>query len=260
LRNIILLSVITLTSLNAQAEEGDWELLASVTYGPRSIDGTIFVNRPGPTSGGGTADSLGLGTSDSFMYAAGFRYKRWNFMLESMPTTFEGQGFATESVDFGNGSSISIETPVNSSINVDLLLVNVMYDFIKSDKAGKLSAGFGLGESSIDVALTPKIGQSVSFNGTTPFGFLGVNYVKRFGKFSVTAGAQGISVATDSSSIDYSNLNLMGGYQFYKNRGFGNVIFGYRRVGFKFDNDVNGGITDTDVVLTGPYIGVGVGF
>jgi hypothetical protein len=243
----------------AHAEEDDWGFVASVTYGPRAIAGTIFANRPGPAMGGATADSLGLGTANSFMYAAGFRFKRWNFTLDSMPTTFDGQGFATAAIDLGNGQAIAITTPIISTINVDLKLANVMYDVFNTEK-GKFSAGMGFGQTAIDVALVPAIGQSVAFNGTTPFGFLAINYVKRFNKFSLTVAAQGIALAVNESSMDYSNLNLMGGYMFFKKKWFSEVVIGYRRVGFKFDYDVAAGIFDTDMTLTGPYVGLVGGF
>jgi hypothetical protein len=241
------------------AEEDDWGFVASLTYGPRTIDGTIFENRPGPTMGGATADSLGLGTANSLMYAVGFRFKRWNFALDSMPTSFDGQGFATAAIDLGNGQVIATDTPITSTINVDLKLANVMYDVFNTEK-GKFSAGIGFGQTDIHVALVPEIGQPLAFDGTTPFGFLAINYVKRFNKFSLTVAAQGVSLAANDSSMTYSNLNLMGGYMFFKKKWFSEVVFGYRRVGFKFDYDVAAGITDTDMTLTGPYVGLVGGF
>ena len=243
----------------AQAEEDDWGFFISTTFGPRTIDGTIFVNRPGPTMGGATADSLGLGTSNSFMYAAGFRFKRWNFSLDSMPTSFHGQGFATAGIDLGDGRVITIDTPITSDIQVDLKLVNVMYDVFNTDK-GKFSAGIGFGQTKINIALVPDIGQPVAFDGTTPFGFLAVNYLKRFSKFSLTVAAQAVSIAVDNSSMDYSNLNLMGGYLFFKKKWYSEVVFGYRRVGFHFHYENAEGISDTDVTLTGPYVGLVGGF
>ena len=255
MRNLIILLCMALPSLSAVAGESDWGFTGMITYGPRSIEGTIFVSQPGPIMGGATADSLGLGTSNSFMFAAGFDYKRWNVMLTSMPTSFDGQGFATIGIDLGDGQVIAIDTPTKSTIAVDLTLANVMYRLLDG-KYGEFSVGVGFGQTNIDVLLDPLIGQSVGFDGKTPFGFLAVNYRQAFGKFSLTAAAQGISITANDSSMTYSNLNLMGGYMFFEKKWYSEVVVGYRRVGFEFDYDVSGGVADTDVVLTGPYVGL----
>ena len=258
-RILIILLCMALPSLSAVAGESDWGFTGMITYGPRSIEGTIFVSQPGPIMGGATADSLGLGTSNSFMFAAGFDYKRWNVMLTSMPTSFDGQGFATIGIDLGDGQVIAIDTPTKSTIDVDLTLANVMYRLLDG-KYGEFSIGVGFGQTNIDVLLDPLIGQSVGFDGKTPFGFLAVNYRKPFGKFSLTAAAQGISITANDSSMTYSNLNLMGGYMFFEKKWYSEVVVGYRRVGFEFDYDVSGGVADTDVVLTGPYVGLIIGW
>ena len=261
MRNLILLLFVASVSLTAQGEESDWGFTASVTYGPRTIDGTIFVNRPGPAMGAATADSLGLDTADSFMYAVGFRFKRWNFSLDSMPTSFNGQGFATAAIELPNGDVISTETPITSTIDVDLKLINIMYDVLNNKKYGYVSVGIGFGQTAFDIQLDPEIGEPVDVDSTTPFGYLSVRYRRPFGKFSLTAAAQGVSLAVNSSSMTYSNLNLMGGYMFFKKKWYSEVVFGVRRVGFEFDyNTESGGVSDTDVTLTGPYVGLVGGF
>ncbi len=248
-------------SAEGSAKNSDWGFTSLITYGPRTIDGTVFENRAGgPTSGGATTESLGLGTEGSFVYALGFRYKKWNFMLDYMPTEFSGEGVATIGIDMGNGNVIAINTPITSTINVDLTLVNVMYD-VYAGKYGKFAVGIGAGQTHIDIALVPLIGQPIKFKGTTPFGFLAISYNKRFGKFLLSAAAQGVSLAGNDSSMDYRNLNLMGGYAFYtSNKWSSDFIFGYRHVSFVFDYEVNGNISDTDVTLVGPYLGFIVGF
>ena len=68
-------------------------------------------------------------------------------------------------------------------------------------------------------------------------------------------------MATNDSSMDYTNLNLMGGYAFYTgNKWRSEFVIGYRHVGFIFDYEVNGNVSDTDVTLVGPYLGFIVGF
>lgn len=265
--------LLALLSLSANADESanksaedsarnsDWGFTSLITYGPRTIDGTVFENRAGgPTSGGATTESLGLGTEHSFVYALGFRYKKWNFALDYMPTQYSGDGVATIGIDMGNGNIIAIDTPITSTINVDLTLVNVMYDAYVG-KYGKFAVGIGAGQTNIDIALVPLIGQPVKFKGTTPFGFLAISYNKRFGKFLLSAAAQGVSLASNDSSMDYTNLNLMGGYAFYtSNKWSSEFVIGYRHVGFVFDYEVNGNVSDTDVTLVGPYLGFIVGF
>jgi hypothetical protein len=255
---IVLVAIMGLPSL-ATAKEGDWGFIAQVLYGPRDISGTILTNPAGPTAGDATTESLGLGTSKSFQYMVGFNYKRWSFDVVSMPTTFTGDGFAEGTIDLGGDQVIAGSVPVSSDINIDLVLVNVMYDLIQKETF-RFGIGLGAGRTTIDVSLVPQIGQGIVYSGNTPFGFLALDLEKNWGRWGLGVGAQGISITSNDSSMDYSNLNVVGSYRFYQKKWFSSVVVGYRRVGFDFDYNLDSGETKTDVVLTGPYIGLTGGF
>jgi hypothetical protein len=198
---------------------------------------TVFKGRDGILSGSTTADSLGLGDAKSFQYQVGYWYKRWQFALVDMPTTYTGQGFATTEIDFGTGTVIAVDTPISSDIDVRMTLLNVLWDAWSGD-TWKFSVGFGLGQTKVDVHLIPDLGQGISFDGTEPFSYLALRYVTR-------------------SKFDYSNLNLMGGYLFHAgDKSKFDVVAGYRRIDFLFDYNVNDQRTRTDMTLKGPYIGI----
>ena len=94
---------------------------ASILWGPRDISGDIFVSRSPAISGQATADSLGLDPAYSFQYQIGYRHKRWMFAFDVMPTSYSGQGFAEIDIDLGIGPGISIDTPITSNIDVEML-------------------------------------------------------------------------------------------------------------------------------------------
>ncbi len=255
-RILFALALVTCSSLAAAAPEKDLTLFGSVVYGPRDISGTIFVNRDGPVSSLATADTLGLGTARAFQLRLGAQYKRWRFNVDYLPTNYDGVGFADVRIEIGDLPPIPAQTEVVSDIDVNLLLANVSYDVFRSDR-WTAALGVGFGRTDIDVALVPKVGEPLAFDGKTPFGYIGGDAQWRFAeRFNARFALQWISGEFDGARIDYGNYNAALGYVLSQSRLRTELVGGYRRVDFKFDYSVPGERVETDLTLEGPYLGV----
>ena len=123
------------TASDKYISERDWHYNISLVYSKRTLDGTIVNKTPIDDDVFGslfsTGDSMNVGTSDEFMLAVGAYYKRWGVGLNYMPTSFSGVGSALVKVDSGS-TGVIVATPLNTNIDVNMLLANVSYDFIKT--------------------------------------------------------------------------------------------------------------------------------
>jgi len=241
----------------AEEPQSDWSFNALVGWSWRDIDGTMFSYTP-PLAGGATTDSLGLGTSSEPQASFGVRWKQLTVDLVYLPTQYTGSGFLVQGLDFGNGPVIGTTDPITSDIDVAMYLANIDYDLLKR-RDMDLRLGVGLGQVELDIAMTPANGNGVNINGNVPFGYLTGTFTKRWNKFAVLFGLQGIGVNIDDYSISYTSVNLAGEYRFYERGRLGiSVAGGYRYVDFdySFDDDTTGVRVDTAFELTGPYIGI----
>jgi hypothetical protein len=203
-----------------------------------------------------TGDSMDVGTSDTAMLALAAQYKRFGIGLSYMPTTFTGQGSALV-VGSGANAGAYIKTPLDSNINVDMLLANVSYNFIQTSTS-VFGIGLGLGQTSIDLNMTPEVGTPIIYNGTTPFGFLNIHMANTYKRFLYGFSLNGISMKLKNESITYSDYKVDIGYRLIDKVVKCDIIGGYRMVNFAID--LNGAASEvtTDITLEGPFLGVSV--
>lgn len=238
--------------------EQDWQYNFSLVYSKRTLDGTIVNKTPidNDTFGSlfATGDSMNVGTSDEFMLAVAAYYKRWGIGLNYMPTSFSGTGSALVKVGSG-GTGVIVTTPLNTNIDVNMLLANVSYDFIKTG-SNVFGVGVGLGNTSIDLAIIPDVGDSIIYNGNQPFGFLNIHMSSKHNDFSYGFSMNGISADFDGAAVDYSQYTVNLGYRVKDGAVKLDVIGGYRLVNFAIDLQQGQNVVRADVALEGPYLGV----
>ena len=246
---------------SADEASSDWGFDAFVGWSWRDIDGTMFSINP-PLAGAGTADSLGLGSSSEPQAAFGVRWKQLHVDLVYLPSEYSGSGSIEQALDFGNGPILGTTTPINSDLKVTMALANIEYDLLKRSDMD-WGAGFGLGKVGLDIKMQPDIGPKIDIEGDVPFGYLTTSFVKRWEKFSLGLTVQGLSLAEGNVSLSYKSANLTGGYNILtRGRARLDVVGGYLYVDFDydFDDDSTGVETSTDFTLTGPYIGMRLGW
>jgi hypothetical protein len=254
---LVLASFVASPPVFAQESSSDWTFNASVGWAWRDIDGTLFGIKP-PLTGFATADSLGLGSSSEAQATFGVRWKRLGVRLVYMPSEFTGDGTLLQVLDFGDGPVFGNATPISSKIKVEMTLANLEYDLLERTDMD-WGVGAGLGKIDLDIAMLPAVGPETVINGDVPFGYLTTTFTKRWQKFSLAVGLQGLSVSVDNYAITYRSLSLAAAYTFHSRDDIQLDVFaGYRRVDFEYDFDdkETGARTNTDFSMVGPNIGV----
>jgi hypothetical protein len=261
-RSVAVLTGFLLASAgNSRAEEQrerNWHVTGNISYSSRSLGGSIVDERD--LNGGAfgsliaTGDSMKVGRSDSAMLALAAEYKRFGIGLNYMPTSFEGQGSALV-VGSGANAGAYIKTPLDTNINVDMLLANVFYNFIQTPTS-VFGLGLGFGQTSVDINMIPEVGTPIIYNGKTPFGFLNMHMANTYKRFLYGFALNGISMNMNGESITYSDYKVDVGYRLIDKVVKCDIVGGYRMVNFALD--LNGAASEvtTDITLEGPFLGV----
>lgn len=233
----------------------DWGLAVFAGYSNRSADGTIVIDRSGPGSGAATAESLGLGDAGDAQFAIDGRWRRWLLGYNHVPTRIDGQGFALAELELGN-AGIAVDTPVSTDIEVDLDLLAVRYAMVQQPTT-TLDIGFGLGRTSLDINLTPGVGQGIATDSNTPFGFLALELGQRLGeRWSMRFAVHGASLTIGDDEIEYFDFNVSGARRVMDRNAKLDVVVGFRLMSFIFDYYEEDARLLVDVQLQGPYVGL----
>jgi len=239
----------------AKSKDRNWDAAVFLGYGTRVVNGTIVINRAGKGSGAATAQSLGLSNASNAQLAIDTRWKRWHLGLDLVPTSVDGQGYSLASLQLGN-VGINVNTPTTTTIDVNLALFALRYAVVQT-RDTDLNMGVGFGKTSLDVEITPNIGQALTTNTDTPFGFLAIELGQRLDKhWSMNVAAHGASIATNGDEIDYYDFNINGGYRVMDRELKLDVMAGFRLINFVFDYPDQDGSLMVNVQLRGPYLGL----
>lgn len=238
----------------------DWHLFANISYTSRTLDGSIVNSNAvsGDVLGdlAATGDSMNLDTSDKFMFTAAVQYRKWRAGLNYAPTLFSGQGYAIVALT-GNQAGVLEKTPLNTDIEVNLLLGKLTYDIIQT-KGSRFGVGVGLGASYIDLNIIPEVGNSIIYHGDQPFGFLSVYMENDYKRFLYGFSLNAISATFSGVEVDYSDYMLNLGYRLSDKEVKWDLVGGYRLVNFSIDIEDGQDIIKATTQLEGPFVGVSV--
>ena len=256
-RQLLVLCMLCTSVTVVEADSSDWDFSAVLGWSWREINGTMFSFSP-PLSGRATADSLGLGSSSEPQASFGVRWKRLDVKFEYLPSRFKGDGVLVQALDFGSGPVIGNTTPISSDLKVAMTLANIEYLVLRRSDMD-LGVGVGIGRVDLDIKMTPQTGNNVDISGDVPFGYLSGTLLKRWGKYALNFGLQGLSVSQSGTSVAYKSANIAGAYRFWQRDQLGfDMLAGYRYVDFdyEFDDENSGARSATNFELTGPYVGL----
>jgi hypothetical protein len=236
----------------------DWHFFANISYTTRTLDGSI-VNKNALNYGAfgdmvATGDSMNLDTSDSFMYTVAAQYKKWRLGLNYAPTSFSGQGYAVVALT-GSQAGVLAQTPLNSNIDVNLLLGKLSYDIIQT-KDSRFGVGAGLGTSYIDLNITPQVGNAIVYNGDQPFGFLSVYMQNNYHGFLYGFNVNAISATFTGVEVNYSDYTVDLGYRLSDKTVKWDIVGGYRLVNFSIDIEDGENLIQAITHLQGPFVGL----
>jgi len=236
----------------------DWHFSSYLVYTSRTLDGSI-VNKNALNNDVfgnllATADSMNLDTSNTFMFTLAAKYKTWRLGLNYAPTSFSGQGYAIVALT-GSSAGVLQKTPLNTDIDVNLLLGKLSYDLIET-KSSIFGVGAGLGASYIDLNIIPQVGDSIIYKGDQPFGFLSIYMANNYQKFLYGFTINAISATFTGVEVDYSDYTVDLGYSLSEKEIKWNLVGGYRLVNFSIDLENGQDTVAANVKLQGPFIGV----
>jgi hypothetical protein len=240
----------------------DWHFFANVSYTPRTLSGSI-TNKSAIDDGvfgdlAATGDSMNLDTSDSLMVTVAAQYRRWRMGLNYAPTSFSGQGYAIVALS-GNQAGAYVKTPLNTSIDVNLLLGKLSYDIIQT-KDSRFGVGAGLGSSYVDLSIIPQVGNSIVYQGNQPFGFLSVYMQNKYHDFLYGFNFNAISASFSGVEVDYSDYTVDLGYRLSDKKVKWDVVGGYRLVNFSIDIEDGEDMIEAVTKLQGPFIGLSASY
>jgi hypothetical protein len=238
--------------------ERPWHLSLNVVYSSRSLSGEI-VNRNAITDDSfgnlaATGDSMNVGTSDGLTLMVGAQYKRWGAGVNYMPTSFSGQGAAIVEVG-GAEAGVAAKTPLNTNVEVNLLLGNISYKLIQTENA-VFGIGAGFGQAAIDLNIIPAVGSAIIYKGEQPFGFLNMYMANNYKRFLYGFSLNGVSATFDGVQVDYSDYRVDLGYRAIDDQVKCDIVGGYRMVNFAIDLEYGAEMAAADVTLEGPFLGV----
>ena len=240
----------------------DWHFFANISYSSRTLDGSITETTAIANDVFGdlvaTGDSMNLDTSDTFMYTLAAQYKKWRMGLNYMPTSFSGQGYAIVTLT-GNQAGVLAKTPLNTDIDIDLLLGKLTYDIIQT-QSSRFGVGVGLGRTQIDLNIIPQVGNSIIYKGYQPFGFLSVYMANNYQRFLYGFNFNAISASFTGVEVGYSDYTIDFGYRLSDKEIKWDLVGGYRLVNFSIDIEDGQNMYKAITHLQGPFIGVSVSY
>lgn len=256
-----LISVLMVCAVVARGEEtvqpSNWHFSGNVVYSSRSLGGVIGSKNAISDGVDGamvtTGDAMGVDDSNGAMLSIAAQYKRFGIGLNYMPTSFEGTGSALVAV--GGSGGVFTSTPLETDIDVDMLLASMYYNLIQT-KDTVFGIGAGFGQTMVDISIVPEVGTPLAYDGQLPFGFLRVHFASNYRRFLYGFALNGLSLDVDNVNIVYSDYKVDFGYRVLDGRTKLDIIGGYRLVNFAADMKGTGGEIAADVSLEGPFLGI----
>jgi len=237
-----------------------WQFTGSILYTSRSLSGTI-VSRNAINDGvygdmTTTADTMGLDKSQSVLLSLGAKYKCFGLGMNYLPTSYKGSGFALVAAS-GPSGGVFIPTPLESRIDIDMILGNISYDLIQTPDT-VFGVGAGLGTTLIDLSIVPETGTALVYDGSQPFGFLTVYFGSRYRQLYYGFSLNGLSMDIDGAYVRYSDYMAQVRYRLHDARTKADLVGGYRQVNFAVELDGDGWQLRSDMSQEGPFLGLSV--
>ncbi len=190
-----------------------------------------------------------------------------NFWSRRLTLRFDYFGYhddANARADFEfdwDGETIPVGAELDSNLDLDIYVLNLSYNFIRSDRA-QLGVGLGIHLADVDISVTGTVGGSVVASGDADVLAPLPNFYLT-GAYALTdnilarAAAGGFSLSYGDWDGRLLFVNLFIEYWPWEHVGFG---AGYRYVDAHVEYDPGHKIEEYDFTLPGPMLYMAVGF
>lgn len=176
-------------------------------------------------------------------------------------STHDGDGVLEADVSQG-GTTITAGTAVASDLDLGLHTLCITFDLLPTEMF-ELGLGLGVTAIDIDAAFTSQVnGDRVDADEVVPVPVLAARGAVVVGPFDASLLAQGMKVDVSGDEATYLDLDLMGRFRLFGERGrfLGALTAGWRQVGLDVEYDDSGDSVEADLDFSGPYLGFTLGF
>ncbi len=203
-KTILLVSFLSLilTPLTAQADEA---ISLKVGYLMLAPSGDISTDLDGIGTDLDVENDLNLDDSENLMVEGALAFGDMKLTVAYIPLSFEGSSILSRDISF-NGIDYSINTPVNSSFDVNIFDIGLTYFLINIDDVPtrfQLGLEFSVKVAEADATVTDSITHlSESVSGTLPIPTIGLRARVAFSDFVGIAGRIGYLGYSDNHFLD----------------------------------------------------------
>jgi hypothetical protein len=237
-------------SLSVTPRVGQLDASGHIGASTSSVSGTTSLN------------DLGLDEDDSVpgvRVDAGLVVAR--VIVSGLQTSISGDGTLSATMSQG-GVTLPSGTTVDSSLDYDTLSAYGTFDFIPGDT---FELGLGAGITGLklkgDITSTnPGTPGSVSFDETFAIPVLAVFGAVNLGPIETSALLSGMKLDYSGNNVTYTDIDLMAAWRFLDKAVKAKLAVGWRQLSTKADFSSSGDDYEVDVTLSGPYLGLTIGF
>ena len=113
---------------NTHQSDSSVSVPVSIMFTQRAISGDLAVDPSGPPTGPAKRESLGLDKATSVQFAFAVNWKKWNFGFTYLPSTFTGDGYSEERLDYFKEEKDEINNYSHKTCNLLVCFCNCTAD------------------------------------------------------------------------------------------------------------------------------------
>ncbi|MFT5286833.1 MAG: hypothetical protein ACI8TQ_003006 [Planctomycetota bacterium] len=226
--------------------------------GPVAIDGSVAISN-GPISGTNTTQGLGLGDNDlAWSPRLDLDFIGVHINANRFATDHAGSGITESTIDF-NGTTITFNTPVTTTLDLEMNTVALTFDFVPTSL---VDIGLGVGAGTIEYDLDiQSLGERVKSNEDSPMGFIAIRGASTLGDLMLSVDIAWIDLEFQDTEVSFLDTDAAIAWTFFRGVGIGSgeLVLGYRLIEAEFDLKDGSSTIDADLSFDGAYVGLSLG-
>lgn len=206
-------------------------------------------------------DQLGMSEQPpTFAPRAELDWSAVHLFADGLSTSFEGTGNVngTFSID---DLVIMGNVPVHTQFDLAFARALLTFDLVPTDLVD-IGIGVGVGVYDIDARITDlTLNQSASTEQVAPVPLAAGRIATDIGPVQLSGILSGIHAPLDDLSVTLFDADVAASYEFASlSKLDGHIVIGYRHIGLDADYEDEDDNVETDVRISGPYIGLTLSF
>ncbi len=226
-------------------------------YGQLSLDGDFGAGTGGVT---GTASLEQAGLDDDEAFPALRADLKWggpHLIVSGGQSSWSGSGTVDATI-MAEGQTITQGSAVNSDLDLALYQAVVVWDLFPGT-LGELGLGFGATLLDFDLSIVdPMTSMEVQSSEAVPVPLLAANVGAQLGGIELAGLISGFTYDANDFDATFVDLDLFARYRIAggKNHLRGSFVLGWKQVDLDVSYEDGTDRFETDLSLSGPYLGV----